>query len=221
MPEKRRALVADSDTASRGVLGVLLSGWGWSVVTAGEAARAIEHLQQADLALVLAADPDVLRAAAHLLPGARRVALSADAASAAHAVAPRPFDAATLRPVVEGTGEPTGPAVLLVEDSASTRAILEWSLAKEGFRVRAAATLSEARTLLESEIPDAVIVDVNLPDGSGGELCRMARAAAGGRRVRVIVVSGVAAEAGSDADLFLSKPFSVKGLVAKVKDLLR
>ena len=114
--------------------------------------------------------------------------------------------------------------VLVVEDDREIRGLLQSVLALEGFEVRSAVTLSEARALLEHEPPDLVILDLGLPDGDGGTLVAACR---GRQRLPVIVVSARQDEAqkvallDAGADDYLVKPFGVGELLARIRVALR
>ena len=65
--------------------------------------------------------------------------------------------------------------VLVVEDDAAIRALLQSALSVEGFEVQTAASLSEASAMLRHAPPDLVLLDLGLPDGDGAELVRQVR----------------------------------------------
>jgi len=69
-----------------------------------------------------------------------------------------------------------GERVLVVEDDAAVRRMLERSLAAEGFEVTAAADGGAALALAEAAAPDLVVLDVAMPGLSGFEVCRRRRA---------------------------------------------
>ncbi len=110
------------------------------------------------------------------------------------------------------------PATLLVvEDDAATRAFLADNLTADGFLVEPAGSLREGVARLDASFPDAVLADVNLPDGSGLDLLRRVRGGTGAPspvdpRTPVLVLSGRAAEVDRlraferGADDFLAKP---------------
>ena len=114
--------------------------------------------------------------------------------------------------------------VLVVEDDREIRGLLQSVLALEGFEVRSAVSLSEARALLEHQRPDLVILDLGLPDGDGGTLEAACR---GRQRLPVIVVSARQDEAqkvallDAGADDYLVKPFGVGELLARIRVALR
>ena len=75
--------------------------------------------------------------------------------------------------------------ILLVEDDQELRAVLSRGLAEEGFAVSGASTGAEAMERVCAELPDAVVIDVGLPDSDGRDLCQALRA----RGVHLAVVN--------------------------------
>ncbi len=120
-----------------------------------------------------------------------------------------------------------GERVLVVEDEASIRELIAFSLAKEGFDVRGAATGEEALRAAREEPPALILLDLMLPGTDGLEVCRRLRADAATAAVPVIMVTAKGEESdvvrGLDAgaDDYLPKPFSPRVLVARVKAVLR
>jgi two-component system KDP operon response regulator KdpE len=114
--------------------------------------------------------------------------------------------------------------VLVVEDDQAIRSLLQSTLAVEGFEVRTAVSLSEARALLRHDPPDLVLLDLGLPDGDGSELARDACQLGG---VPVLVVSARHQETekvkllDAGADDYLTKPFSVGELLARIRVAMR
>ena len=114
--------------------------------------------------------------------------------------------------------------VLVVEDDREIRALMQSSLAVEGFDVRTAASLSEAGALLRHDPPDVIVLDLGLPDGDGVQLVREVRRQ---QSVPIIVVSARHQEAqkiallDAGADDSLTKPFSVGELLARIRVALR
>ena len=114
--------------------------------------------------------------------------------------------------------------VLVVEDDREIRSLLQSSLSVEGFAVQTAVSLSEARALLQHDAPDLLILDLGLPDGDGVELVRELRRQ---HAVPVIVVSARHQEAqkiellDAGADDYLTKPFGIAELLARMRVALR
>ena len=88
-------------------------------------------------------------------------------------------------------GPPVDLRVLLVEDHADTLRVLSSILTKDGFRVRTAASVADARKLLDCESFDVLVTDIGLPDGSGYQLMRAARQS---QSLRGIAISGFGME---------------------------
>ena len=114
--------------------------------------------------------------------------------------------------------------VLVVEDDQQIRAMLQASLGVEGFEVRTAVSVSEAAAMLRHALPDVVLLDLGLPDGDGIELVRLLRKE---HALPVLVISARHQEAekvrllDAGADDYLTKPFSVSELLARIRVALR
>jgi DNA-binding response OmpR family regulator len=118
-----------------------------------------------------------------------------------------------------------GETILLVEDSDAVALGLRYGLEKESFQVVWAATAGDARRQLEAAAPDLIILDVRLPDGSGFDLCREFRTA--GVRQPILMLTArdetidkvIGLELG--ADDYMTKPFELRELIARLRALLR
>lgn len=114
--------------------------------------------------------------------------------------------------------------LLVVEDDRGIATLLQHNLTIDGFEVRLAATAHEALRECQDFSPDLVLLDIKLPDGNGFELCRVLRQ--GGRRP-VIFVSARGQRSdkvrGLDlgADDYVTKPFDMEELVARINAVLR
>jgi len=114
--------------------------------------------------------------------------------------------------------------VLVVDDEPIVRDIVVRYLEQEGFRTLEAGDGETARTLLEHETPSLVVLDLMLPGSDGLALCRWIRARS---ELPVIMVTALGEESDRlaglqiGADDYLTKPFSPRELVARVKAVLR
>ncbi len=117
--------------------------------------------------------------------------------------------------------------ILIVEDERDILELVTHYLEKEGYRVRSAADGPAGLSAARAERPDVIILDLMLPGMDGLELCRKLRADPGSGVVPVIMLTAKAEETDRivglelGADDYLTKPFSPKELVARVKALLR
>jgi two-component system OmpR family response regulator len=117
------------------------------------------------------------------------------------------------------------PAVLVVDDEPNIRELVQVALQFHGCSVTTAATGKDALRQAETARPDLIVLDVVLPDLDGFEVCRRLRA--GGNEVPVIFLT--ARDTSSDTvtglalggDDYVTKPFSVESLVARVRAVLR
>lgn len=119
------------------------------------------------------------------------------------------------------------PAVLVVEDEPDIRALIVHHLAREGFHCRTAATGLEALREARASRPDLVLLDLMLPGVDGLEVCRRLRGDAATAGVPIIMLTARADEVDRvvglevGADDYVSKPFSPKEVVARVRAVLR
>src|SRR3954463_10752987 len=117
-----------------------------------------------------------------------------------------------------------GPLLLLVEDEPQMRGFLRASLGSHGFRLLEAAGAQEAVALATSHNPEVILLDLGLPDGDGIELARRFREWS---RAPIIVLSARGREADkvealdAGADDYLTKPFGVAELLARIRVALR
>ena len=116
--------------------------------------------------------------------------------------------------------------VLIVEDEESILLSLEFLLGKEGYSVNTARNGAEAMRALQTQPPDLVLLDVMLPLVDGFELCRLIREnpVLRGTRIMLLTARGreteIARGLALGADSYLTKPFSTRDLMAKVRGLL-
>lgn len=117
--------------------------------------------------------------------------------------------------------------ILVVEDDPDIAELLSYALGKEGYEVMTAATGEEGLRLAERRTPDLAILDVMLPGLDGLQALRRLKANAATRRIPVLMASA----RGEDADVvaglelgaedYVTKPFSPRVLVARVRAALR
>jgi two-component system phosphate regulon response regulator PhoB len=120
-----------------------------------------------------------------------------------------------------------GARVLVVEDEEPISHLLTYNLEREGFSVATAADGEEALVAVDEARPDMIILDWMLPKISGIELCRQIRSRADTREIPVIMLTARGEEEdrvrGLDvgADDYVTKPFSMSVLVARMRAVLR
>ena len=118
-----------------------------------------------------------------------------------------------------------GQSVVLVEDDDELRQVVARGLREEGFSVEGVATGAQLLELIEHGSPDALVVDVGLPDTDGRDLCQALRARGIQSPVLFLTARDALVDriAGFDAggDDYLAKPFAFVELVARLQALLR
>src|SRR4029077_21041533 len=123
-----------------------------------------------------------------------------------------------------GACEVSGQRVLVVDDEPQILRALGTTLRGAGYDVRTAATAEAALAAAAAHPPEAVILDLVLPDGSGTDVCRELRA---WTDAPVVVLSAVGDERekvaalDAGADDYVTKPFSVDELLARLRAVLR
>ncbi len=118
----------------------------------------------------------------------------------------------------------TPTTILVVEDETSIASFVAAYLRNAGYGVKTAATAQAALIQLASDAPALVILDLNLPDGDGVELCRRIRKTSD---IPILMLTArdedidkiIGLEVG--ADDYMTKPFNPRELVARVKSILR
>jgi two-component system, OmpR family, phosphate regulon response regulator PhoB len=119
------------------------------------------------------------------------------------------------------------PAILIVDDERDLLSLLDFNLRQAGFETLLAATGAEALAQLRRRVPDLVLLDLMLPDVSGTEVCRSVKADARTKHVPVMMLTAKGEEVDKvvgfelGADDYVTKPFSVRELVLRVKAVLR
>jgi len=121
----------------------------------------------------------------------------------------------------------TKPLVLIVEDEAPLVTLLRYNLEKEGFEVCSAGDGEEALVQIAERKPDILLLDWMLPHVSGIEVCRQIRRAPQTRALPVIMLTARGEELdrvrglNSGADDYITKPFSLRELTARLRAVIR
>ncbi len=117
--------------------------------------------------------------------------------------------------------------VLVVEDDENIQELIRVNLEREGYRAMVASTGEEGLRAARAEPPDLMLLDLMLPGLDGLEVCRMMKADTSVRGVPIIMVTAKGEEADVvaglelGADDYVTKPFSAKVLLARVRAALR
>ena len=117
--------------------------------------------------------------------------------------------------------------VALIEDDADLFSLLKYNIEKEGFRFIGSQTGKDALELCRRERPDVIILDIMLPDSDGIEICRGIRSSPDLVHVPVIFLTARGSESDRilglelGANDYMVKPFSVRELMARVRNQLR
>jgi DNA-binding response OmpR family regulator len=116
--------------------------------------------------------------------------------------------------------------ILIVDDEPNIVISLEFLMKKEGFEVAVAGDGEEALAKVASFNPDLMLLDVMMPKKSGFEVCEAVRADPARASLQIVMLTAkgrdteVAKGLALGADAYVTKPFSTKDLLAKVKDML-
>jgi DNA-binding response OmpR family regulator len=117
--------------------------------------------------------------------------------------------------------------VLVVEDEPDVAELIRYTLHKEGYEVRLSGSGGDALRQVKETRPDVILLDLMVPQLNGWELCRRLKQDASTRTIPVIMVSGRAEEGDKvlgfemGADDYVTKPFSPRELLARVRAVLR
>ena len=117
--------------------------------------------------------------------------------------------------------------VLVIEDEPDIRKTLEYNLTREGFEVYGCGSIKEAKKLIANPNFSIILLDLMLPDGSGLDLCREVKSDSTTQDIPIIILTAkddevdkvVGFELG--ADDYVTKPFSVRELILRVKAILK
>ena len=117
--------------------------------------------------------------------------------------------------------------VLVIEDEPDIRKTLEYNLLREGFEVSGCGSIKEAKKLIEDPKFSIILLDLMLPDGSGLEVCKEIKSDTATKDIPIVILTAkddevdkvVGFELG--ADDYVTKPFSVRELILRVKAILK
>ncbi|MGB8329192.1 MAG: response regulator [Polyangiales bacterium] len=112
--------------------------------------------------------------------------------------------------------------VLIADDEPNIVAALEYLLRSSGYDTRVASDGEQALALLESYVPDVVLLDIMMPVKSGYEVCQRMRERPEWRHIKIVMLSAKGREAevskglSLGADLYITKPFSTEELITAI-----
>jgi len=117
--------------------------------------------------------------------------------------------------------------ILIIEDEPDIRKTIEYNFVKEGFKVSVAGSLAEGKKLFLAETINLIILDLMLPDGSGLDLCREIKSNPSTASTPIIILTAKSDEVDRvvgfelGADDYVTKPFSIRELLLRVKAILK
>ena len=116
--------------------------------------------------------------------------------------------------------------ILIADDEPNIVAALEFLLQRNGYEVQVARNGDEALMMIAQHKPDLVLLDVMMPLRSGYDVCQSVREHEDGRHIKIVMLSAKGRDIEVNkglslgADLYITKPFSTRELVARINDLL-
>ena len=116
--------------------------------------------------------------------------------------------------------------ILVADDEPNIVIALEYLLQRSGYEVLVARDGEAALRQVEAQVPDLVLLDVMMPLRSGYEVCKRIREQSAWHHIKIIMLSAKGRDAevnkglATGADLYVTKPFSTRELVAKIEGLL-
>ena len=119
-----------------------------------------------------------------------------------------------------------GAKVLIADDEPNIVVSLSFMMKREGYEVLVARDGTQALEMIRAEKPRLVLLDATMPGMTGFDVCEVVRADESLRGTRILMLtatgreSDVARGLGAGADAYVTKPFSTRELVAKVREML-
>ena len=116
--------------------------------------------------------------------------------------------------------------ILVADDEPNIVVALEYLLQRAGYEVHVARDGDEALRQVEAHVPDLVLLDVMMPLRSGYDVCKRIRERAGWKHIKIVMLSAKGRDAevskgmAAGADQYVTKPFSTRELVERIKGLL-
>jgi two-component system alkaline phosphatase synthesis response regulator PhoP len=119
-----------------------------------------------------------------------------------------------------------GKTILVADDEPAVLRSLEFILKKEGYRVLTAVNGQEAYDLASANLPDLVLLDIQMPRMDGNQVCRQLRDTPASAELYIIMITAKGQESDrlnsmeSGANEYITKPFSPRKVIARVKEIL-
>ncbi len=117
--------------------------------------------------------------------------------------------------------------ILVVDDEGDILELIRYNLAKEGYRVTCVPTGEEAVRKVHEDIPDLIVLDLMLPGADGLQVCRELKSRQNTSQIPILILTAKAEDADIvsglelGADDYVTKPFSPRVLLARVRAVLR
>jgi DNA-binding response OmpR family regulator len=117
--------------------------------------------------------------------------------------------------------------VLVIDDSETTLVMLDWFLHENGFTAHFASTVAEALQHINAQIPDLILLDLNMPEVSGYDFLKMIKSEENKKNIPVLVISALDS---SESKLkvknmgaidFIAKPLVLKELLLKINEIIK
>lgn len=129
--------------------------------------------------------------------------------------------------MIPGSFPRQSPQILIVEDDLSLTQVLDYNLRQQGYGVSIARDGQEGLTRARADLPDLILLDIMLPRADGLDVCRALRAESATSGIPVIFLTARGEEGDQivgyrvGADDYVTKPFSVRVLIERIRSLLR